>query len=56
MISGLGLKYLKGERFVIQQGYETNLAASRPFISDKTHPADDLGLRIAARAGFAKMH
>ena len=32
MISGLVLKYLKGERFVIQQDYETALRASSWFL------------------------
>ena len=32
MISGLALKYLKGERFVIQQGYKAALLASSRFL------------------------
>jgi hypothetical protein len=31
MISGLVLKYLNGERFVIRPGYETTLLASTDF-------------------------
>jgi hypothetical protein len=31
MISGLVLKYLNGERFVIWRGYETTLLASTEF-------------------------
>ena len=53
MISGLVLKYLNGECFVIQRGYETTLPVSSSFCLTVPEPnvqhhsqADDLGARF----------
>ena len=47
MISGLFLKYLNGECFVIWRGYETTLLASTKF--NLTVPGDSIKVRLRVK-------